>query len=171
LLRDKFVVDALELFFNLLDLLPRRGALLLIQLQGRRAGQSTMSTVHDGGHHLQIANQFGACSRRGFLLGMPLRFEKQRGVIQNAFANCRRSLSPGGIELAGFARVAVMLGKDLRHPLALLQTLPRHRHQKLHRHLRRDLTFAHLLLDRFRQKLHQRQPPRHPAHAAIEAAS
>jgi hypothetical protein len=31
------------------------------------------------------------------------------------------------------------------------QALARHRHQKLHRHLRRDLALAHLLLDRFRQ--------------------
>jgi hypothetical protein len=31
LLRNKFVVDALELFFNPLDLLPRRRALLRIQ--------------------------------------------------------------------------------------------------------------------------------------------
>jgi hypothetical protein len=48
--------------------------------------------------------------------------------------------------------------------------LARHRHQKLQRHLRQDLALAYLLLDRFRQNLHQRQPPRYPAHAAIEPA-
>ena len=48
--------------------------------------------------------------------------------------------------------------------------MARHRHQKLHGHLRRDLALAHLLLDGFRQSLHQRQPPRYPAHAAVEAA-
>jgi hypothetical protein len=61
-----------------------------------------------------------------------------------------------------------MPGEDRRHPLAILQALARHRHQKLHRHLRQDLPLAHLLLDCFRQSLHQRQPPRHPAHATIE---
>jgi hypothetical protein len=53
-----------------------------------------------------------------------------------------------------------MLGEDRRHPLAILQALARHRYQKLHRHLRRDLALAHLLLDGFRQNLRQRQPPR-----------
>ena len=168
MLRNKFVVDALKLFFDPLDLLPRRRALLPIQVQSRRAGQPPMGTVYDGRHHLQVADQFGACSWRGFLLRLPLRFQEQRWIVQNPFANCRRSLPPGGVELARFARIAVMLGKDYRHPLAVLQTLPRHRHQKLHRHLRRDLTFTHLLLDGFRQQLHQRQPPRYPAHAAIE---
>ena len=33
-----------------------------------------------------------------------------------------------------------------------------------------SLAFAHLLLDRFRQQLHQRQPPRYPTRAAVEAA-
>jgi len=36
--------------------------------------------------------------------------------------------------------------------------------------LRRDRAFAHLLLDRFRQQLHQRQASRYPVHAAVEAA-
>ncbi len=63
-----------------------------------------------------------------------------------------------------------MLGEDGGHPLAILQALARCRHQKLHRHLRRDFALADLLLDRFRQRLHQRQPPRYPTHAAIEPA-
>jgi hypothetical protein len=72
--------------------------------------------------------------------------------------------------LAGFTRIAVMLGQDRRHSLAILQALARHRHQKLQRHLRQDLALAHLLLDRLRQNLHQRQPPRYPAHTAVEPA-
>ena len=155
---------------NPLDLLPRGLRLLLIQLHGRRAGQSPLGAVHNRHHHLQIAQQFGASAGRGFLLRLPLRFEKQLGIIQNALADRRRTLAPRGIQLAGFPRIAVMLGEDRRHPLAVFQALARHRHQKLHRHLRRDLALAHLLLDRFRQNLHQRQPPRHPAHAAIEPA-
>ena len=127
-----------------------------------------MSAVHNRGHHLQIAGQFSAHSWRGFL--WPLRFEKQRGIIQNAFADRGRALPPGGIQLARFARIAMMLGKDRGHALAILQTLPRHRHQKLHRRLRRDLPLAHLLLDGLRQQFHQRQSPRHPAHAAIKSS-
>jgi len=166
LLREKFFVDALELFFNTVDLLPRRGALRVIQFQGRLAGQPPMGAVYDRGHHLQIADQLGGWSGREFLL--PLRFEKQRGILQNAFADRGRSLAPGGIQLAGFACIAVMLGENGRHALAVLQALACHRHQKFHRHLRRDLALAHLLLDSLRQKLHQSQPPGNPAHAAIE---
>jgi hypothetical protein len=134
------------------DLLPRRGALLLVQFHCLCAGKPPLGAVHNRGHHLQIADQFRAGSRRGFLL--LLRFEKQRGIIQNTLANHSRSPAPSCIQLAGFARIAVMRGEDGGHPLAILQALPRHRHQKLHRHLRCDLAFAHLVLDGPRQKLH-----------------
>jgi hypothetical protein len=64
----------------------------------------------------------------------------------------------------------MMLREDRRHPLAIVQALACHRHQELQRHLRQDLALAHLLLDRLRQDLHQCQPPRYPAHTAIEPA-
>ncbi len=127
-----------------------------------------MRAVHDSGHHLQIPQQFGAGPGWGFLL--PLRFEKQFRIVQNPFTDRGRAFAPGAIQLAGFPRIAVMPGEDRRHTLAILQALARHRHQKLQRHLRRDFALAHLLLDRFRQNLHQRQPPRYPAHAAVEPA-
>ena len=155
---------------NASDLLPCGFALLAIQFQRRRAGQPPLRAVHDGGQHLQIAQQFGSGLGRGFLLRLPLRFEKQLRRIQDASANRGRPLAPGAIQLAGFPRIAVMLGEDRRHPLAILQALARHRHHKLQRHLRQDFALAHLLLDRFRQNLHQRQPPRYPAHASIEPA-
>jgi hypothetical protein len=125
-----------------------------------------MGTVYNRGDHLQIAYQFGGWPWRGFLL--PLRFEKQRGIIQNAFADCGRSPAPGGIQLASFAAIAVMLGENHCHPLAILQAFAGYRYQKLHRRLRRDVALTHLLLDGLWQQLHQRQPPRHPRHAAIE---
>ena len=101
---------------------------------------------------------------------MPLRFEKQRGIAQNPFADCGRTFAPRGIQLAGFPRIAVVFSEDGGHPLAILQALTGYRHQKLHRYLRQNLALAHLLLDRFRQNLRQRQPPRYPAHAAVEPA-
>ena len=54
------------------------------------------------------------------------------------------------------------------HLLTVLDVGARHRHENLHGHVRRDLSFADLLLDRLREDLHQRQPARHPAHIAIE---
>ena len=149
LLREKFFLHALELSFDALDLLPRGVALRRIEFCRLHAGDPPMSAAHNRGDHLQIADQFGGGPGGDFLL--PLRFEKQRRIIQNPLANRGRSPTPGGIELARFARVAVILGENGRHPLAGLQALSRHRHQKLHGHLRRDLAFAHLTLDRFRQ--------------------
>lgn len=150
------MVDAPELFFNPLDLLPHRGTLLGIQLHALRTGEPPVSAVHNRGDHLQIADQFGGWPR-SFLL--PLRFEKQRGIVQNAFADSGRSPPPSGIQLPCLAAIAVMLGEDRCHPLAIFQALAGHRHQKLHGHLRSDLAVAHLLLDRFRQQFHQGQAP------------
>jgi hypothetical protein len=45
LLRLKFFVETLELFFHPLDLPPRCGALLLVQIQGCRAGQPPMGAL------------------------------------------------------------------------------------------------------------------------------
>jgi hypothetical protein len=95
LLRKKSFVDALELFFNPLDLVPRRGTLLVIQLHCLRTGKQPMGAVHNRSDHLQIADQFGGGPSRDFLL--PLRFEKQRGITQNAFADRGRSPAPSRI--------------------------------------------------------------------------
>jgi len=59
-LREKFSADALELFFNLSDLLPRPCALLLIQLHCLCGGKPPLGAVHNRGDHLQIADQFSA---------------------------------------------------------------------------------------------------------------
>jgi len=158
LLRLNFFVDAAELVLNALDLAPRSSRLLVIQLRGSGAGQSPLRAVHNRRHHLQIAQQFGASPGGSFLLCLPLRFEKQLGIIQNAFADRGRTFAPRGIQLAGFTRIAMMLGEDRRHPLAILQTLACHRYQKLQCHLRQNLALAHLLLNGFWQNLHQRQP-------------
>ena len=159
----KFFADAAELALNALDLMLGRIALLAIHFYSRGSGQTPLCTVHDGGHHIQIADQFsaswGALWARSFLAGLPLRFEEQFRGVQDAFAHRRRALAPAHIQLAGFARLAVMLGEDRRQALAILQTLARYRHQKLQSHLRQDFALANLLLDCFRQHLHQRQPP------------
>ena len=133
---------------NALELMPRSLRLLVIQLRGSGARQPPLRSIHNRHHHFQITQQLGAGPWRSFLLGLPLRFEKQLGIVQDAFTDRRRALAPGAIQLAGLARIAVMLGEDRRHPLAIFQALARRRHQKLHRHLRQNLALAHLLLDR-----------------------
>ena len=155
---------------NALDLMPCGSRSLAIQLHGGGACQLPLRAVHNRRHHLQIAQQFGASPGGGFLLRLPKRFEKQLGIIENAFADRWRTFAPRGIQLTGFTRIAVMLSEDRRHPLAIQQALAGYRHQKLQRHLCQDLALAHLLLDRFRQNLHQRQPARYPTHTAVEPA-
>jgi hypothetical protein len=159
----------MELLLNAIDLVSRGFRLLVIQLRGSGPRQPALRAVHNRHHHFQIAQQFGARSSRSFLR-LPLRFEKQRGIIEDAFADRGRTFAPGGIQFSGFTRIAVMFSEDRRHPLAILQVLTGHRHQKLHGHLRQDLALAHLLLDRFGQNLHQRQAPRYPAHTSVKSA-
>jgi hypothetical protein len=130
-------------------------------------GQPAAGTTQNGNGHFQIALQG---NRRGTgCLRLALRFQKQFRLGEHARANDARAVPPGGIELPGLPRVAMMLDEGGGHPLAVLHVDARHRHQILHRQLRRQLAFAHLLLDRFRQHLHQPQTPRHPTHAAVEA--
>src|ERR1700730_17183283 len=55
LLREDFFVDAMELFLNAIDLMPRGFRLLVIQLRGSGAHQPLLCAVHDRHHHFQIA--------------------------------------------------------------------------------------------------------------------
>jgi len=64
------------LFLNASDLLLSGFALRAIQLHSRRARQPSLRAVHDGGHHLQIAQQFAASGEWHVLLCLPLRLEK-----------------------------------------------------------------------------------------------
>lgn len=89
-------------------------------------------------------------------------------MIEKALARGRRAAAPGGIELAGFTRAPALAGEGGRHPLAVIDVGARHRHEELHGHVRRDLSLAHLLLNRLRQHFDQRQPARDPTHIAIE---
>ena len=155
---------------NAIDLIPGGLALPGIQFHRNGARQPPLRAIHDGHHHLQIAQQFGSSRGRDFLLGWPLRFEKQLRLFEDALADRGRALAPGGIQKAGLTRITVMLTEDRRHSLAVLQALARHRHQILQGYLCRDLALAHLLLNRFWQNLYQCQPPRYPAHAAIESS-
>ena len=63
MLRLKFFADALKLFFNPLNLLLCRGALLGIQLRRPSACQPPLGAVHNRGYHLQIADQFDCAVR------------------------------------------------------------------------------------------------------------
>ena len=135
----------------LLGLPQHRFALRSVHLYHRRAGQSAMSAVHNRHYHLQIAQQLRRAHRRlGLRLRLPLRFEEQIRWIEDALADRDRAIAPGGIQLSGLPRFAVILCEDCGHPLAVLQVDAGRRHQKPHRHMRADLALPYLLLDRFR---------------------
>jgi hypothetical protein len=148
-------------------------ALRVLLLRAAHLGQSfrqpPVGATQDGGRHLQIAlepGRWGGIPR----WSLPLRFQKQFRLGQDALAGHPRTVTPSGIQLPGLPRVAVMLRKHCRHLLAVFQADAGYGNQKLHRHMRGDLAFPHLLLNGLRQKFDQRQAPRHPAHAAVEAA-
>ena len=113
LLREKLFLHTLELSFNALDLLPRGVTLRSIEFGCLRAGDPPLGTVHNRAHQFQIADQFSGWPGGNFLL--PLRFEKQRGIIENALSDSGRSPMPGAIQLARCARIAVILDEDARH--------------------------------------------------------
>src|SRR6266852_5675935 len=139
----------------------------LIHLR-QRFGQPPAGATQNGQRHLQFALQSGRRWPGGRRL--PLRFQKQFRFGQKALADQARAVPPGSIELPRLPRVAMVLNECGGHPRAVLHVDSRHRYQILHRQLRAQRSFAHLLLDAFRQQLHQRQSPRHPTHAAVEAA-
>ena len=135
----------------------------------QRFGKTPPGTTQDGERHIQIALDLFDRRRPG-CRRLPLGFQKQFRLGENAFADHARAFAPGRIQLPGLPRIATVRDESRRHARAVVGADSRHRHQILHRHLRREFSFAYLLLDRFRQQLHQRQPPRHPTGAAVEAA-
>ena len=144
--RFLFLSDALrhpaEFPPRAVDLAPRLFLLWAIHFR-QGFGEPPAGTTQDGNRHLQIALEFA----RGLFLGqrLPLRFQKQLRLGQDALANQTRAFAPGGVELPGWPRVAAVLDESGGHPLAILQVDSRHRHQILHRQFsakRRDTQLA-----------------------------
>ena len=88
---------------------------------------------------------------------LPLRFQKQLRLFEKALPDLGRSFSPGGIQLPGLPVRELVPRKRRGHLLTVVQAATRHRHQILHRYLRRDLACTHLLLCAVRKKLDQGQ--------------
>jgi hypothetical protein len=112
--------------------------------------------AQDGHRHLQIAHHlFGCwCDYRRCLA---LCFQKQLRLSQDAVANGACAFAPGRVELLGRACIAMVFDKDRGQAQAIIGIHARHRHQILHRYLRGDPAVAHVLLNRFRQQIDQRQ--------------
>jgi hypothetical protein len=115
----------------------------------QRFAEPSSGTTQDGDHHIQVALDLFDRRRLG-CRRLPLRFQKQFRLGENAFADRTRSFAPSRIQLPGLPRIATMRDESGRHARAVAGTHSRHRRQILHRHLRREFSFAYLLLDCFR---------------------
>ena len=160
--------QAAELIAGALDLAPQFLASVAIHVLGSTC-QFAAGAVGDGDHYIQVTQQLLGRRGRWRRLHLPLRFQKQLGLLQDALPDRRRCIPPGGVQLSGLAGVERVPGERFRHARTVLQAHPRRRHQKLHGDVRRDRAASHLLLDAFRKQFHQPQPARHPTHAAIQA--
>ncbi len=142
----EFLPGEIELVAHLLTLL----SIQLFELGGSSA-HASVGPIGDGRDHLQIAQQFlegRACCLR---LSLPLRLQKQLRLFEKALPDLGRSFSPGDIQLPGLPARELVPRKRGGHLLTVVQTATRHRHQILHRYLRRDLAHTHLLLHAIRK--------------------
>ena len=122
---------------------------LLLAIHLRQSlGEPPVSSTQDGPRHLQFAIE----GHRGRLgdRRLPLRFQKQFRLGEDALADHARAVPPSRIELPSLPCIAMVLDEGGGHPRAVLHVDPRHRHQILHRQLRSQRSFAHLLLNLFR---------------------
>ncbi len=103
-------------------------------------------------------------------VGWRLCFAEQLRRTQQAFAHCPTGSAPGLVERAGLPCGPGLFDEGGGHALAMVAVAARHRHQVTHGQRRGEFAFAHQLLHRFGQGLHQRQAARHPVPAAVEAA-
>ena len=121
-------------------------------------------------NHLEIPQQPGG---RGFrirllLVDCPACLQKQRGLFQDPVSHLARCVAPGCVQLACFAAAELVASESSCHPFAVFDVGARHRNQKLHGHIRGNLPFADLLLDRIRKELNQSETARHPTDASVK---
>ena len=103
------------------------------------------------------------------MLELALDLQIQPRVLDQALANRRRRVAPGGIQRGDLAARKLVLGDPFTEPLTRLALDPRQRHQRLHRRVRGDLSSPDPLLDRCRELFHHGQAPRDPGWAAVES--
>ena len=164
----KLDCQPVKLFERKLDFVVRVCTLRKIQFH-RGTTQAAIGAPHHRNHHVQITRQLHHRRRCRTLLALPLRLQEQLRLGQQALPYGRRGTAPGRIQLARFATAQAMPRNTLRHAATVFRVQARHRHQELHRHMRRDRAAAHLLLHLRGQQLDQTHPPRDPTHAAIES--
>ena len=93
--------------------LPLRLFLLRASHLRQSFGEPPAGAMQDGDRHLQIALHLFDRRRLG-CRRLPLRFQKQFRLGENALADHARAFAPGRVELPGLPRVATMLRRKRR---------------------------------------------------------
>jgi hypothetical protein len=146
-----------------------RGLQLIGVHQWRGAREPAAGPPADRRHHLQVPHQFHRrrrLRRRG--IGRLPRFQIQLGIFQNPPAHAWGGITPCAVNLTGLPGGELARGKRRGHTLAIGQADTRHRRQTFHCQVRGNHARPHLLLDPSGKQFHQRQPPAHPAGAAVK---
>src|ERR1039457_1128022 len=84
----------------------------------QRFGKPPSGATQDGDHHVQIALHLFDRRRPG-CRRLPLRFQKQFRLGENALADRARPFAPGRIQLPGLPRIATMRDENGRHARAV----------------------------------------------------
>jgi len=137
------------------DAAPRLLALRALQVR-RGGGDAPTGPVDDRHRHFQIAQEFVGLAWRRLRFHLPLCFQEQLGLLENALTSLARAVAPGGVQLGGLPCVAVKFDECRGHLLAVLQAHARDRSQKLHGHMGADFAVADLLLNRLGKQVDQR---------------
>jgi hypothetical protein len=90
-------------------------------------GEPAAGAMQNGHRHLQIALHLFHRRRLGSHW-LPLRFQKQFRLGENALASHARAFAPGRIELPGLPRVAMMRHESGGHACAIVGVDTRHGH-------------------------------------------
>lgn len=140
------------------------------RLELRQSRQPPRRAPGDGADEVEVLEQLfaGRGGRWGLALQLAPRPQEQQRVAEQARAQGGGALAPGLPEHAHLTRAQLVAGDSRGQGLARLAVGARHRKQVLHGRVSANRTLPDQLLDRHRQSLHQAQPARHPARAAVE---
>ncbi len=126
---------------------------------GSRLPPAPAGATGNGQDHLQIPQQsgYGRLGLGLLLADLAAGLEKQRRFFENPRSHPQRAVATGGIEFARLAARELVCGEGSGHLFSFAEIGAHHRDKELHVHVRGDLAFAHLLLDRVRKEFDQRQ--------------
>lgn len=126
--------------------------------------------TRQGAQEIQVLEQ-RLCRIQGrlwLILDLAPSLEKQQRIRDDPRAQGRRATAPGRIQTTDILRAQSVMRDRRGQRAAGLAIRARHGDQVLHGRVGADLAQAQPILNRLRELLHERQPARDPARAAVE---